>query len=130
MHNFHRLLVWQKAHVLVIEIERLAAQMPRRDNAELISQLRRAAVSIPGNIVIGCGRTSDKDFARFLGIALASAGEVEYHLKLAADTGVIPRAEVELRTAEVAEIGKMLVGLIRTHNRAAKAEPSGSESSV
>jgi four helix bundle protein len=117
MHNFRRLLVWQKAHAFVVEIERLAVRIPRRDNAELISQLRRAAVSIPGNIVTGCGRPTDKDFARFLGIALASAGEVEYHLKLAADTGAIPREEFELRTAEVAEISRMLVGLMRTLNR-------------
>jgi four helix bundle protein len=122
MHNFRRLLVWQKAHALVVEIERIALQIPRRDNAELISQLRRASVSIPGNIVIGCGRTSDKDFARHLGIALASAGEVEYHLKLAADTGVIPLHEVEPRTADVAEISRMLVGLIRALNRAQRRE--------
>jgi four helix bundle protein len=120
MHNFRRLLVWQKAHALVVEIERIALQIPRRDNAELISQLRRGAVSIPGNIVNGCGRTSDKDFSRYLRIALASAGEVEYHLKLAADTGVIPRDEVALRSAEVAEVSKMLVGLIRALNRVPK----------
>jgi four helix bundle protein len=121
MHNFRRLLVWQKAHALVGEIERLALQIPRRDNTELVSQLRRAAVSIAGNIVTGCGRTSDKDFARYLGIALASAGEVEYYLKLGADTGVIPREEVEPLMAEVTEVSKMLVGLIRTLKRTRKA---------
>ena len=116
MHNFRRLLVWQKAHAVVVEIERLVMQIPRRDNAELISQLRRAAVSIPGNIVHGSGRPSDRDFARFLGIALASAAEAEYHLELAAETGRIQRDEAEVRMRELVEIRKMLVGLIRRMN--------------
>jgi four helix bundle protein len=113
MHNFRRLRVWQRAHALVIEVERLVAQIPRRGNAELVSQLRRAAVSIPGNIVHGSGRVTDRDFARFLGIALASAREVEYHLELAADIGLIPRFEYEVRKNELVEIERMLVGLIR-----------------
>jgi four helix bundle protein len=125
MHNFRRLLVWQKAHAAVVEIERLVMRIPRRDNAELISQLRRASVSIPGNIVQGSGRASDREFARFLGIALASAGEVEYHLELAADTGRIPRDEFEVRQTELVEIRKMLVGLIRRINsRRATPVPS------
>jgi four helix bundle protein len=118
MHNFRRLLVWQKAHAVTIEIERVVMQIPRRDNAELISQIRRAAVSVPGNIVHGSGRASDREFARFLGIALASADEVEYHLELGADTGRIPRDEFELRQSELLEIKRMLVGLIRRINSA------------
>jgi four helix bundle protein len=121
MHNFRRLLVWQKAHSVAVEIERLAMQIPRRDNAELISQLRRAATSIPANIVHGSGLASDRDFARFLGIALASAAEVEYHLELAAETKRIPRNEVEQRTTEVVEVRKMLVGLIRRINSGVQA---------
>jgi four helix bundle protein len=113
MHNFRRLLVWQKAHAATINIDRLVARIPRRDNVELISQLRRAAVSVPANIVHGCGRASDREFVRYLGIALASAGEVEYHLELAAATGRIPRKEGEHRKSEFAEISRMLVGLIR-----------------
>ena len=120
MHNFRRLLVWQRAHSVAVNIERLVLQMPRRDNAELISQLRRAAVSIPANIVHGSARASDKEFVRFLGIALASAGEAAYHLELAADTGRISREALEQRTAELAEISRMLVGLIR---RISSSEP-------
>ncbi len=116
MHNFRRLLVWQKAHAVAVEVERIVARIPRRDNADLISQLRRAAVSVSGNIVHACGRASDRDFARYLEIALASAGEVEYHLELAADTGRIPRAEFDRRQAELIEIRRMLAGLIRRAN--------------
>ena len=97
MHNFRRLTVWQKAHAATIEIERLLDRIPRRHNVDLISQIRRAATAIPANIVLGSGRVSDRDFSRYLDIALASAAETEYHLQLAADTG-------------------MLVGLIRRLN--------------
>jgi four helix bundle protein len=127
MHNFRRLHVWQKAHSVAVEIERLVMQIPRRDNAELISQLRRAATSIPANIVHGSGLASDRDFARFLGIALASAAEVEYHLELAADTNRIPRIVVEVRKTEVVEIRKMLVGLIRRINSGVQTRAVGHE---
>ena len=116
MHNFRRLSVWQKAHDAVIAIEKLLDQIPRRHNADLISQIRRAAVAIPANIVLGSGRASDRDFSRYLEVALASAGETEYHLQLAADTRRISRADFAARQAELVEIRKMLVGLIRRLN--------------
>lgn len=116
MHNFRLLTVWQKAHAAAIEIERLLERIPRRHNVDLISQIRRAAVAIPANIVLGSGRTSDRDFARYLEIALASAGETEYHLQLAADTSRISRNEFTARQAELVEVRRMLVGLIRRLN--------------
>jgi len=119
MHNSRRLMVWQKAHAVTIEIEQLLDRIPRRHNVDLIDQIRRAAVSVPANIVLGSGRTSDRDFARHLEIALASAGETEYHLQLAADTKKIPREEFVARQADLVEVRKMLVGLIRKLNPAA-----------
>lgn len=116
MHNFRRLIVWQRSHAVTIEIERLVETIPRRHNAELISQIRRSAVSIPANIVHGAGRASDRDFARFLEMAVASASELEYHLQLAADTGRIGREEFARHQAELVEIRRMLVGLIRRAN--------------
>lgn len=113
MHNFHRLLVWQKAHDATVKIEALLETIPRRNNSDLISQIRRATVSVPANIVHGSGRGSNLEFARFLEIALASAGEVEYHLQLAADTGKIPRSTFVDRKGDLMEIRRMLVGLIR-----------------
>ena len=116
MHNFRRLLVWQKAHAAAVHIEALLERIPRRHNADLISQIRRAAVSVPANIVHGSGRASDRDFCRSLEISLASAGEGEYHLQLAAETRKIPHEEFLARQAELTEIRRMLVGLIRTLN--------------
>src|ERR1700727_2565138 len=126
MHNFRRLTVWQKAHAVTIEIEQLLDRIPRRHNVDLIDQIRRAAVSVPANIVLGSGRTSDRDFAHYLEIALASAGETEYQLQLAADTKKIPREEFVARQADLVEVRKMLVGLIRKLNPAAVQSVSAS----
>jgi four helix bundle protein len=113
MHNYRRLLVWERAHAMAVEIDRLTELMPRRNNADLISQIRRSAVSIPANIVQGSERTTDRDFGRFLEIALSSASELESHLQLAADTGKVPQGDFIRHRAELAEIRRMLVGLIR-----------------
>jgi len=113
MQNYHKLKVWEKAHALAVAVHALTEHVPRKNNTELIDQLRRAALSIPANIVEGAGSATDKDFARFLRIAFASANELEYHLQFAADTGAIPQAVSGPRQAEVIEIRKMLMGLIR-----------------
>ena len=116
MQNYRKLKVWEKAHALAVAVHALTDQMPRKNNAELIDQLRRAALSVPANIVEGAGSAPDKDFARFLRIAFASANELEYHLQFAADTGAIPQPIFSARQAEAIEIRKMLMGLIRHAN--------------
>jgi four helix bundle protein len=113
MQNYRKLKAWEKAHALAVAVHTLTAQVPRKSNTELIDQLRRAALSVPANIVEGAGSATDKDFARFLKIAFSSANELEYHLQFAADTAVIPQAVFSARQAEVIEIRKMLMGLIR-----------------
>ena len=113
MHDYHRLLVWKKSHAIAVAVHRLTMCIPRAHNSELIDQMRRAALSIPANIADGSCRPTDKDFAKYLGIALASASELEYHLEFAADTELIERSLSEARRADAVEIRKMLVGLIR-----------------
>ena len=81
--------------------------------ADLINQMRRATLSIPSNIADGSCRPTDRDFARYFGIALASASELEYHLEFATDIELIERSLSEARQAELVETRKMLVGLIR-----------------
>ena len=119
MQNYRKLSVWVKAHALAVAIHELTDQLPRRNNVELIDQMRRAAHSVPANIVEGAGASTQKEFARFLQIAFASANELEYHLQFAADTGVISQQLFSARQPEVIEIRKMLTGLIRR----AKGEP-------
>jgi four helix bundle protein len=113
MQNFRKLKVWEKAHALAVAVHALTEEMPRKSNTELIDQLRRAALSVPANIVEGAGSATNKEFARFLKIAFSSANELEYHLQFAADTGVVPQVIFSARQAEVVEIRKMLMGLMR-----------------
>lgn len=113
MQNYRKLLVWEKAHALAVAVHALTENVPRKNNTELIDQLRRSALSVPANIVEGAGCATNKEFARFLGIAFASANELEYHLEFAADTGTIPPVMFSARQAEVIEVRKMLMGLIR-----------------
>ena len=117
MQNYRKLSVWRKSHAVALNVHRLTQHMPRRDNAGLVSQLRRAALSIPANIAEGAGRATDKDFAKFLQIAIASSTELEYHLEFAADAGIMARQEFTSRQREVIEVRRMLVGLLRRVRR-------------
>jgi four helix bundle protein len=111
--DFHRLAVWQKAHDLTLRLYTTTMSFPRDETFGLVSQLRRAAASVPANIAEGCGRGSRAELARFLGIAAGSASELEYHLLLARDLKYLTESEYESADAETREIKRMLYGLIR-----------------
>ena len=96
-----------------MNVHRLTERIPRGRNAGLIGQLQRAALSIPANIAEGASRATDRDFAKFLQVALASTTEVEYHLEFAADAAIISRGEFMLRQQEVIEVRRMLTGLVK-----------------
>ena len=113
MQNYRKLKVWEKAHALAMAVHTLTDEIPRKSNTDLIDQVRRAALSVPANIVEGAGSATDKEFARYLQIAFASANELEYHLQFASDRGIIPQAVFSARQAEIIEVRKMLMGLIR-----------------
>ncbi|MGZ3333101.1 MAG: four helix bundle protein, partial [Gemmatimonadaceae bacterium] len=89
MSDFKKLKVWRKAHALALSVRRVATGIRGPDNASLRNQIIRAAMSIPTNIVEGTGQKTGKEFARFIGIALNSASELEYHLMMARDDRVI-----------------------------------------
>jgi four helix bundle protein len=115
MQDYHNLAVWRAAHNLAVRVHALTSLIPRTNNSEIVGQIRRAALSIPANIAEGCGRPSDRDFAKFLQIAFASANELEYHLEFVADAGLVParRADIEERRAEIIHVRRMLTGLLR-----------------
>ena len=113
MQDFRGLKVWEKSHTLALRVYRATQRVRRSEYPGLVPQLRRSAASIPANIAEGCGHSSRREFARFLQMAIASAFELEYHLILAADLAVIQRSTYVALHAEVKEVKRMLVGLIR-----------------
>lgn len=88
----------------------------RSHDLALRSQIIRAAMSIPANIVEGRRQESEKEFARFLRIAINSGCELEYHLIVARDIGVISEADSASLLRELIEVRKMIHGLLRTIN--------------
>jgi four helix bundle protein len=113
MQPFRRLLVWQRAHALALDARRISRSFPRSGYSSLKSQLVRSAESIPSNIVEGCGAATNREFSRFLDIAIKSTSELEYHFQLAHDSGVLSTGHWQTLTTETVEIRRMLCGLRR-----------------
>lgn len=113
MRDFRKLDVWAKAHALTLVVYQLTARFPKHELYSLTSQLRRSAASVGANIAEGCGRGSERDFARFLTMALGSASETEYHLLLACDLGYLPADDYPGLDARIKEVKRMLTGLQR-----------------
>ena len=111
MADFKRLHVWQKAHALALRSHRMAACIRGAQNGALRHQITRAAQSIPANIVEGTAQQSSREFVRFLGFALASAAELEYHLITARDLRLLPAPDVDDLFGQLVEVKKMLFGL-------------------
>lgn len=111
----HRdLIVWQKAMDLVVSVYRESDSFPRTEVYGLISQVRRAAVSVPANIAEGQGRRLVGEYIQFLGNARGSLLEVDTHLEIAARLGFIS-ADTHLTLAEqLKEVRKLLNGLMRS----------------
>lgn len=89
MRNFRTLNIWQNGIALSKRIYELTQDFPKYELYGLTSQIRRAVVSIPSNIAEGCGRNSDKETARFIEIAIASAFEVETQIIIAQELNYI-----------------------------------------
>ena len=111
MQDFRDLKVWQKAHELTLAVYRTTAKFPREELYGITSQLRRATASIPANLAEGRCRRSDRDFGRFVGIALGSASEVEYFILLSRDLGFIDTPVYDALAGQSQEVKKMLTSL-------------------
>jgi len=101
--NFKSLKVWQKSHELTLAIYKATANFPKDELYGLTSQIRRACASVPANIAEGCGRTGKAELARFLQVAMGSASELEYHLLLAHDLGLLRDGEYKLLENQAVE---------------------------
>ncbi len=111
MHPYHKLLVWRRAKALATAV--YDATEPWRDRA-VAEQLRRAAASVPANIVEGAGSATQGRFARYLGFALSSAHETQFHLEFAHTVRILEQVDYERFNDEIVQVKKMLTALVRT----------------
>ena len=99
---------------LAQEVYEVSKAFPREEQFGMTSQMRRAAISIAGNIAEGAARNGAREFAQFLYIALGSASELETHLELARRVGLATDADFLRLDALLARVAQMLRGLIRS----------------
>ena len=113
--SYKDLKVYERSYKAAIEMYIMARKLPKDELYGMTSQIKRAATSIPLNIAEGYGkRESEKEFKRFLLMAIGSCDEMRVLLEMSKDLGFIEEAEYQRSEQEYEEIGKMLNGLKRT----------------
>jgi four helix bundle protein len=108
------LRIWQGARTLVLEIYKLTSEFPKHEIYGLISQMRRASVSVPSNIAEGAGRRSPGDFCRFLYYASGSLTELETQLYLSGELGYADKDLVSELKKEIILLRKQIYATIRS----------------
>jgi four helix bundle protein len=107
----HNLDVWKRSVEFVVEIYQVTESFPKDERFGLISQIRRAAVSIPANISEGAARRTNKEFLQFLAIAQGSASEIETELLISYKLGFLAETQLGSLNKTLDDIGRMLTGL-------------------
>ncbi len=107
-----RLAVLDKAHSLLVDVNKVVPGIRRAHHQPLKRQLIKSALSTSSNIAEGRTKRSEREFLRFLDIALGSAGELQYQLQAAVDCRAIPLDEGNALGKKAEEVAKMLQGLI------------------
>lgn len=126
MFPYRKLSVWQRAHALSLMVHEVTERNRRGRFYSLINQMRRASASIPANIAEGSGQVTAPQFARYLTIAIGSARELDYHVLLAKDLGVLPLSDYARLSARTDQLCGMLAVLrVRVLERTAN-EPKNS----
>ena len=113
MRDHRKLKAFELADALALQIYRETMSFPREELYGLTSQLRRAGVSVPSNIVEGCARNTEKDYLRFLDDAYGSAKEVEYQASIARRLGYLETTKMEEDAAETARVLNALINALR-----------------
>jgi four helix bundle protein len=117
LRSYKELTVWQRAYELCLETYRLTAGFPKEEKYGLVSQIRRAAVSVPSNIAEGYGRKSIGEYLQSLHIAYASLCELETQILLAADLGFSDPRRSGLLKEAIGDVERLLKALIRALQR-------------
>ena len=120
--DYKELDVWKESIALTTDIYKLTTQFPDTERYGLISQIRRASVSIAANIAEGWGRGSTGEYIQFLTVARGSLMELETHLIIASNLQFLTSDEFGAFSKQIEDIGKMLnrlIGVLRTRKRAA-----------
>lgn len=111
-HNFKNLEIWKRSRRLVKHVYLTTKSFPTDEKFNLISQMNRAAISIPSNIAEGCGRNTNAQLIHFLNIAIGSNCELETQFYLSYDVGYISEQVLDKFTDEIAQIRRMTIKFV------------------
>jgi four helix bundle protein len=117
--QFQQLKVWQEAHKLVLSVYKITRQFPNDERFGLVSQMRRAAVSVPANIAEGFKRRGIQEKVRFYNISEGSLEELKYYFILSKELGYISENDTLMGRTE--DVGRLLYGLITSTERRKQA---------
>ncbi len=117
MRDHNKLKAFQLADEMVVALYQATRSMPKEEIFGLTSQMRRAAVSVPSNIVEGCARESESEYLRFLEIAFASLRELHYQFSLSKRLGFLNEQQTSPCLAKILETEKVLSALIRSFRK-------------
>lgn len=112
--NWEDLLVWKKAHELVLDIYKLTTDFPNDEKFGLVNQMKRSALSVPANIVEGHSKNSKRDFLKFLYISRGSLEELKYFLLVSKDLKFIDEKIYNIFSEKLSEISYLLNQLIKS----------------
>jgi len=112
MRNFKELKIWERSYQLTLVGYKILSEVSNDEKFGITAQLKRALISIPSNIAEGASRSTDKDFLRFLDIALGSAFEAETQFMLLKDLKLV-KSDISSLLLEINEIQKMISSFIR-----------------
>ncbi len=124
MRDHTKLRAFDLADEVTILIYRTTKEFPKEEIYGLTSQMRRAAVSVPSNIVEGCARNTESEYLRFLEIAFGSLRELHYQVGLSRRLGYLIGSDVQVLEEKIVEKEKVLNGLIRSLRSPNSLQPS------
>ena len=112
-----KLDAWKESINLVMLVYELTRQFPKNEIFGLISQLRRAVISIPGNIAEGAARQTRREFVQFLYIARGSLSEADTYIEIARRLGYIEKGPIAVVEQKIMDVDKIITGLIQSLKR-------------